>query len=273
MNAVCAVLRTTHLSTRTFFSVKFYGLVVQTMPRTYRRKPRRNSRRFKRRVSRRKFRRNFRGRGSRPKRVMWPNVLNTKLKYTDVDTPALSIPSGDTRRSQYYVINGAYDVNPSLSSSTMPGFAEYAAMYHKYRVNAVKIKMEAVPAATSGGVQLPVILGMHLDSGSVTLADWMETMQLLNSNSDSVSRLATPYQKTRLSMYRKLGKLFGNSLQYKADDNFDAATTSNPDSTMRGYVFALTADGDTAPAAIPVYVRITVTMYIRFSDKKQIFGS
>lgn len=199
---------------------------------------------------------------------MWPGVKLVKLRYVDVDTPALTIGLGNFDHSQYYKINDPFDPNPALASSGMPGFTEYAAMYHKYRVLASKLSMEAVVS----GVDIPVIVGFHMDSGTVTTATYSDVMQLLTANKDSVYKMITPYQKAKLSIFRKHGNLYGNTLQYKADDNFDANTGGSPGNLLRGYVFATTADGTPAAAAIPIYVRITLTMYIRFSDPKQIFG-
>lgn len=58
-----------------------------------------------------------------------------KLKYMDITTPTFA--SGATTRYNTYYGNGAWDVNAALANTAMPGLAEWASFYNRYRVHGV----------------------------------------------------------------------------------------------------------------------------------------
>lgn len=199
---------------------------------------------------------------------MWPNTKLAKLRWVDVNSPSLSIGSVSSYTQLQYSINDAFDPNPAVATAGMPGFSQYASMYHNYRVMGTRIDVEAMPAYST----VPVVIGIHMDAGTVTVTNWLGAMQLINSNTDSVSKGATAQQKARLSIYRSLGKLSGNAVNYASETGFNPQTNASPTSLMSGYIYACNAGGGATGSTEVIYVKITLTMWVRFSDRKQIFG-
>lgn len=203
---------------------------------------------------------------------MWPNHKMVKLRWVDVDNSTITIGPSQTWNSKSYKINDAYDVWPSLGGSAMPGFAAYAAMYHRYQVVGAKISIQAYPLANT--FPFPVMVGIHMDAGASTTTTWADVMQLICANTDSVSTLVTTSMPKGLKIYRRLGSLLGNKLNYKADNLWQAQTDGSPTNIMYGYVYVAVPDGNAlgGETAIGIWMKTTVTMWIRFSDRKQIYG-
>lgn len=84
-----------------------------------------------------------------------PPKLVTRLKYivqTSLYNAGLSIASKQLNA------NGVYDVDPALATTSVPGFAEFASLYWKYRVLKVKstctfINREAFPMLINLGFE------------------------------------------------------------------------------------------------------------------------
>lgn len=73
-----------------------------------------------------------------PRDVM-PNQYDTKLKYM---TNLVVTNVGAFLASSRYTTN-AYDVDPSVGSTAMPGFTEFAGFYARFRTLAIKYKFSA----------------------------------------------------------------------------------------------------------------------------------
>lgn len=98
-------------------------------------------------------------------RMVMPPEYDTVLRYTvqDVVTNA-----GGVRASIRFGTN-AYDVDPTLASTAMPGFAEFAQFYARFRTLAIKYKFSA---ANQEAFNITVIHGFSnsaIASGSVNI--------------------------------------------------------------------------------------------------------
>lgn len=94
-----------------------------------------------------------------------PPRLHTSLRYTSIGTIN---NVGTTAASNRYRPTNAFDVDPLLASTAMPGFAEYALLYTRYRVTSSKImvdfmNLESFPLIVA-------ILPVQTDPGSNHLA-------------------------------------------------------------------------------------------------------
>jgi hypothetical protein len=101
---------------------------------------------------------------SSPRTVM-PTQFNTTLKYL-IDTVVTNV--GNTQASVRYR-NEAFDVDPSLGSTAMPGFAEFANFYQRFRVLRLAYKFSC---ANQEAFSLTLIHGFSVNSiasGSLNL--------------------------------------------------------------------------------------------------------
>jgi len=197
--------------------------------------------------------------------LQWPRSKVAKLKYVDTDTTTITFTGGNTQPSNVYKINSAYDVNNSVASTNMPGFAEMSSMYNNYKVLATKIKTTFyVPDAFSEPLTVGIIM-VPQALGSYTQAEWQHLVRANPNN--CVSRMAIPVQRAQtVKMYRKLSAVHGNPAEFRGNENYSAVYTANPATIMYGYVFASQLTGNIPPAG-EVTAKTEVTMYIKFYKK------
>lgn len=246
------------------------------MPRYYRR---RSSRRFIRRrpirrrapIRRRRYGRVRRGRKRAPYSL--PFKRHVKLAYTELKTPVIVPGSGPVG---YYSwrLNSAFDPNSATGSYGIPGFKEYSAFFQYYRVNAVKVWIQAQNVA-----QIPIYVGVRvLDPRSETILTtptWNEFMEMKTQGRVRSTMLSVPNsgksQKT-ITYYADFGKLYGNRLQWRTAGEFDSLVTSNPHTIFWAQIFVADTNGvgTTVPA---VTMNLKMTYYISFWGKKTLFTS
>jgi len=93
----------------------------------------------------------------RSPRVLMPQEYTTTLKYIVQDVVA---NNGGTAASIRFRTE-AYDVDPALASTAMPGFAELAQIYSRYRTLRLGYKFSA---ANQEGINMTVIHGYSINS-------------------------------------------------------------------------------------------------------------
>lgn len=162
---------------------------------------------------------------------------------------------------QQYKINSAYDVNNGFATTSMPGFNEMAQMWGQYRVLAAKVKTRVTLASAAAN---PVNVSIIMPGQSLlTPSNWTQAMRMVRGNRHAVSKVATPYQQTTLSLYRKLGTVYGDRLQYRTNLNFTANTSSSPATLMYAQVMGASLDGAALTAQVYA-LKTEVTMWIKF---------
>lgn len=228
------------------------------MPKRYRRRSRRFSRRLKRRISRRRFRR-VGGRRRLP--LQWGNSKMVKLKYVDTDTPSFTFSGANSYASAAYKINSAYDVNNAIASTIMPGFGEYSQMFSQYRVMGCKIRSVFSTASTTSLFNVGIMFNNTL--GIWVPGNWKNLQESLRANPHSRSGWLSCYRPLTISIYRPMGRLWGNTLEWKASPEFTASVATNPAKIMYGQLFVSSADGAN-PNPATIYHKTEVTMYIKF---------
>lgn len=67
-------------------------------------------------------------------------VLRTVLNFTTFN--ADTEPAAAAGITHIYRLNGAYDVDTSILSTSTPGFSEWSAFYNRYRVIGVRVRVE-----------------------------------------------------------------------------------------------------------------------------------
>lgn len=113
------------------------------------------------------------------------------------------------------------------------------------------------------------ILMRDLQLGPYSPKEWAS---MIRGNPNSATKMMIPaYKQCTVSMYRSMGTLIGNPLQYAADSLYSALTNQNPNRTMFGYVFASTSkpnDASPFPPAGKVWTKVELTYYVKFFEYK-----
>lgn len=222
----------------------------------------------RRRIIRRRSRRMRGGRRRRgSRRVVGPATRIVKLRYVDVDTPFINSATA-TFASNTYKINSAFDVNQLVGTTHMPGFAEWANFYLKYKVMATKISTEITNPSNK-----PYIVQLRMEPDISAPLTWNNYMQMQGNpycKTRSISQ-AGGLDKIHMSMYASLGRLLGNRLVYKTDTSYEAQTNANPARTMYGSITLLSAEPVTLIGTTGVYTRTTVTMWIKLWEPIRLF--
>jgi len=204
---------------------------------------------------------------SSPSTIIKPRAF-VKLKYIDTDTPSLNLSTLQSFNYNGYNINGAYDVNQAVASTTMPGFTEWSAFYERYRVRAAKMSTQWV---NNTGVVVYAMTFFRDDAVS-PIINWTDFRNQEGNPYTSVRLLpnSTGMNMCKTKVYAKMATMTGSKIQYLADSVYAGTLSTNPSRLYFGYNMIGTFDGAAAPASTTVVVRTTITMYVEFFDRVQL---
>lgn len=225
-------------------------------------------------------RRTYKKRINRKRRVVRRKILPkivenrrlVRLVYNDTDTPTIGLTTAISFVDRIYRTNSAWDVNPSIGSTAMPGFSEWAKFYNQYRVFAVKVKCQFVNNTTT-----PYYCMIHLQSDAqpTSFTTWAALRQF-ESNTYTKTGILTPNTaKGTLTLVSKayLPTIFGLKGQYKTDANYKGYTGggadagSNPPRLLNAYVIVSSVDSGNFPANANLPCRTEITMFTEFYDR------
>jgi len=147
-------------------------------------------------------------------------IVPLRYVYNGVITQA-----GFNTASKSFKMNSAFDIDPSVGSQAIPGFAEWAAFYQNYRVRRVKFKVEMLfrdntgPLTGSMGVVCPAIT--PFSANTFTIANWEQAFSKIC--------VLTSINGKPIVMRGNYGlhQLVGDPACY-TDDDYAAATSTNP---------------------------------------------
>lgn len=198
------------------------------------------------------------------KRAAIPDQFDTTLLFV---TQGYSYFAGATFGLTRYTPNGAYDVDPSLGSTSTSGFAELAALYYYYRVVAYQVEYdlannEAFPLAWS-------VVHVNSDPGTSTLANYTTGSGNAFGRSGIMcagSGVGIAHYKSRVI---KLSELVGG-VDVETGDNWRGGSAANPtDLVYTGFAVSSPASRSlTSNNGISWNVRIK--MWVRFYDRKNL---
>lgn len=191
--------------------------------------------------------------------------------YQDTTQPQLAfLATSTTVAYKEYRLNNAYDVNPVLGNTAMPGFAEWAAIYTQYIVTYAKIVCtfsldQNSPPFYVGVVFRPV----YNESNWGTWTEWMNLKgnplphkrMLLSNSGGNKSRVT-------LTVGCPIWKLFGMKQEYFGSGSFSNVVGSGPTSQLQGYIYALTPGGIALTSTYAIATDVKVYMYVKFYNKK-----
>jgi hypothetical protein len=189
-----------------------------------------------------------------------PPSLVTKLKY--IVSRILNNAGFNTASIQLNA-NGVFDVDPSLASTAVPGFAEYATLYNKYRVKKVRSTCTFVNREA-----FPVIINLGFDR------------DFYSANSKTQASFESENQKTMilpanqsgspitLRMVRTDAQMIGD-LEAEGSANWANFVTGNPASLFFTSIAASVANLG-AVFVLGLVVRWEVEFDVEFYDAKHL---
>lgn len=187
-------------------------------------------------------------------RTVMPSTYVTNLKYiTDVVMTSVA----GTQSSVRYT-NNAYDVDPTLGSTAMPGFAELAGVYARFRTLRISYKFSA---CNQEAFPVSVIHGF----AGTSIATTALSIQYAGNPLFSLGCLGplTGQCRGRFSKSAALTEIVG-SKQPLYDDLFTGSTTS---STITGTGLVYCYFGVVTPAvmtAAGIFLTTEITLQVQF---------
>lgn len=186
-----------------------------------------------------------------------PDSITVNLKYP-FDTILYSLASQNA--AVRWNANGAYDVDPILGSTSMPGFTFYTNGYSYYRVISYTLdvwvaNMEAVPVSV-------YCVSMNTDPGTTGI-----NYQAYSANSRNQMFLlsdSTAQPALNIVHHMRVQDLFG-SRQVMTDNQFQGSGSSNPADLVYVGIGAHIAVGNLTNG---IFIQGELKMRIRFYDKK-----
>lgn len=199
-----------------------------------------------------------------------------KVRYVEPTSPTIAIGIGTNFAVGFlsFNLNGLYDVNDAVASTSVPGMAEWGAFYRFYRVWGAMVKITVVNGSTTEAGEI-VTIAYPPAANLVNPASWLQVKELLG-NTLSRSIIVGPSTgegvHTRKAYY-SMPKMFGNKIAYEADGNFEGAiNTTNPNNVAKYRVYAITPGGSLAVANIPLAMELTFTFYVELFGRNTLFA-
>lgn len=188
-----------------------------------------------------------------------PEQLFVNLKYPDVGVRT----SNGTSSFNWRFRSSAWDVDPLLGSTSIPGFAELASCYNYYRVHGIGYDTTNCNAHSS-----PLFIGVWpspTDPGAgLSLQQIIDYAHNPLGESEIVQ--VTPYGRFKRKRYYSLSEILGSD-QWILDDNYTALTTTNP-ATMVYINLGIAATNGTFTTTSGSHNSTVITLHVEFFGRK-----
>lgn len=194
-----------------------------------------------------------------PMRYIPPSSRRATLTWSG---GAISVESAASLgATHFYRLNGAYDVDTNVGSTSTPGFAEYANFFANYRVWRTRVQVEGTASGSSSGAHIVALVpNSYTPTIPSATAAWlvqpMSVQRLfanVTSGGSNVLRLDQSFDLPRLARLTRA--------QYADDMDFTANTAAVPSRQM--YVAVANYSLGSSTVATFVY-QILVSMEIEF---------
>lgn len=192
--------------------------------------------------------------------------------FMDSTQTKLTLTSGGSAYTfATYNVNSAFDVTPALLNTSMPGYNEWSGIYNKYAVLYTKITTTFSLYNTVDPVYVGIFIRPIFQEGGLNswtgwrnlLGNPLPHKEIMTSSGDANKGRVT------LSVGVPIWKLWGNKIEYYGSGAFSAVINSNPSVLQQGFVYMLSNDGQSMNAECAV--KTTVTMYVKFYNKRTLF--
>jgi hypothetical protein len=190
-----------------------------------------------------------------------PDRMYTRLCYEGMGPIVIS--NVVTFTAYRFRPSAAYDVDPLLGSTATPGFAEFAALYNRYRVTCSRCTMTLVNPSTALGLNL-VVVPLNDDPGaspaSAVVYSWPDNPYATNK---MCGLAGSPPVTVSASMSTEA--IFGSKSVYF--DDINAALTNGVPSVNWYWGVGVMA-GSVPVANISITLIYKIEMGIEFYDRK-----
>lgn len=195
-----------------------------------------------------------------------PSSLLVPLVYTDLTT--IQTQNGLSQTNWYYRTS-AYDVNPLIGTTAMPGYLELSALYNQYRVHKISVYVQAVNMHTS-----PIVFSIWPSFETNSHNSLTNTQIIEYGGSFKGFRLVVSPEggmdKIRVRRAFALTDLVGNR-SWLDDSNYTATVGSNP-TTMWNVNFGIAATVGTLTTGGGIQGVFGVTLDVEFFDRKTLIS-
>jgi len=196
-----------------------------------------------------------RGELSRQAKII-PHEYDTKLEFTYASTLNNTVGAAVSRR---FTPNAAYDVDPTLGSTSTPGFSELATLFNYYRVVGYSYSIEMVNKETFP--VLFVVTNTNLDPGTSGLGSYMGNAL---TQSTLVSGSAGGPCRYEFAGTLSVVEVVG-SKAVELDDNYASLTSSLPTNKIWS---AIGVDGLGSTLTNGCGFLVRYVMHVRFFERK-----
>jgi hypothetical protein len=193
-----------------------------------------------------------------------PDRLYTKLVFSGSNTATILAASNSV--AVRFRPSSAFDVDPTIGGTTMPGFTELGLLYSSYRVTSSRIIVKSVLGTSSpAGTPTCVVLPLNLDPGgspsAATVVSWpgnpFSNYKLLPTTGATVTTQVC-------SMSTE--KIFGSKAVY-FDDNYTALVSASP--VLNWYWAIGFVISPSVASNVSVAYSIEIESGIEFFERKQ----
>jgi len=186
-----------------------------------------------------------------------------RMTYTDYSST--TIPATGQVFNRRFRPTNAFDIDPLLGGTSMPGFAELSALYLSYRVTMSRIRVRF----TAGTGSLPTevtVVPLNLDLGSTPA---VSTVAGLPGQSYAKTKLLGIAGSPTIEISSEMSteKTYGSQAVY-FDDNFSSLVTGGPTNNWYWNISGLVPSA--ASSASVIYVQSVMDIGIEFFDKREL---
>jgi hypothetical protein len=193
-----------------------------------------------------------------PKLIM-PDRFYTTTRYWKFPSISLAIANFGAIR---FSPSSAYDVDPTVGSTAMSGYAELAAFYGSYRVLKSTIRCEFINNSAIVPLMC-IVCPLNIDPGATpttnVIQEWKEQPY-------SVSRASGLVGSPNVVLTRTMTteRIFGSKMVY-FDDAFQAATNNVP---ANNWWWAIGIFSNSVIATNPINISVTIDVSTEFFNRK-----
>jgi len=185
------------------------------------------------------------------------------FRYTDYS--AETIPATGQVFNRRFRPSAAYDIDPLLGNTSMPGFAEWSSFFQNYLVTVSKCLVRVTPGGASAP-ELITLLPTQLDLGSSpTLATVTSLPDQSYATTKLLGGLGSPTLTLKSSFSTK--KVFGSDRVYN-DNDYASSVTSVP--TLNWYWNISGLSPSPVAAASTIYMETIIDIGVVFFNRKNL---
>lgn len=150
----------------------------------------------------------------------------------------------------------AYDVDPDIGSSSMPGFAQYAALYRFYRVHSSRILVDFVNQESFGALVYVAVANSDPSTGSPTCVAFLSNPRTKQMTLGAATGMSTGVIRSAFST-SQMGGVSSMSIL----DEYSALTSSSPNNNWWWVIGTFSAANLSSGIFISLRIEVEVEFF------------